>query len=62
MINVEVVLNNGQKTKINFDGTVDEFKDVIKFDNGTSFFQDEQAYYILAKHIALFKFEGITNE
>lgn len=58
MINVEVVLNNGQKNKINFDGTTEEFKDIIKFDNGTFFFKDEKDYYILARNISIFKFEG----
>ncbi len=58
MINIEVVLNNGQKNKINYEGNAVDFMEVVKYDNGNSFIKDEQGYYILVKNIMVFKFNG----
>lgn len=55
MIKIEVELINGSKYTIDYDQGEEEFKDLIKFDNGTNFLQDSQKGYILVKNVVRFK-------
>lgn len=56
MLKIEVLLVNGSTYTITCDKSEEEFKDLIKFDNGTTFFEDSENGYVLIKNIIRFKF------
>lgn len=56
MLKIEVLLINGSTYTITCDKSKEEFKDLVKFDNGTTFFEDSENGYVLVKNIIRFKF------
>lgn len=60
-MNLEVQLTNGQKHTIVFDGSKEEFFDILKF-NRESFLQDTQQNYLIVSSIMAFKITGGRNE
>lgn len=58
---LEVQLSNGQKHKLVFDGSKEEFFDIVKFSRDT-FLQDTQKMYFIVSSIMSFKIEGEDNE
>jgi len=60
-ITVEVQLQNGTKTTINFEGNQQEFKDVMAFSNDSTYLQTSEDYFILTRSISMFKFKQGAN-
>lgn len=57
MIKIEVITQNGAVHNVDFESTEQDFKELIKFDNGTNFVKDKEDYYILIKTISKFRFK-----
>lgn len=60
-MNLEVQLTNGQKHNIVFDGSKEEFFDLLKFSR-ESFVQDTEKNYLIVSSIMAFKITGGRNE
>lgn len=60
-MNMEVQLSNGQKHDVVFDGSKEEFFDILKFSRDT-FIQDTQKNYFIVSSIMSFKITGGSNE
>ena len=58
MTQVEVTLKDGSKHLVQYNGTFDEFKELVRYDNGSHFFETENNYYILTKFIMYFVKRG----
>jgi hypothetical protein len=58
---LEVHLTNGQKHTVVFDGSKEDWFDVIKF-NKDSFISDSQDNYFIVSSIMSFKIQGEANE
>lgn len=55
MIKITARNSSGEIFKINFDGTFDNFEDLIKYDEGNFFVTDNDGWRILVKEITAFK-------
>jgi hypothetical protein len=62
MTKVEVKISNGDKFKVIFDGSIVDFQELIRYDNGTFFVQTEDAWRILVKDITSFRFPNESAE
>lgn len=60
-ITVEVQLQNGTKTTINFEGNEQDFKDKMAFSNDSTYLQTADDFYILTRSISMFKFKQGAN-
>jgi hypothetical protein len=60
-MNLEVQLTNGQKHQVVFEGSKEDFFDLIRF-NRDSFIQDTKNSYFVISSIMSFKIEGASNE
>ena len=58
---LEVQLTNGQKHTVVFDGSKEDWFDIIKF-NKDSFISDSQDNYFIVSSIMSFKVKGEGNE
>lgn len=58
---LEVQLTNGQKHTVVFDGSKEDWFDIIKF-NKDSFISDSQENYFIVSSIMSFKIKGEGNE
>lgn len=58
---LEVQLTNGQKHELVFDGSKEEFFDLLKF-NRDYFLQDTKRNYFIVSSIMSFKITGGNNE
>lgn len=58
---LEVQLTNGQKHELVFDGSKEEFFDLLKF-NRDYFLQDTKRNYFIVSSIMSFKITGGSNE
>lgn len=56
MVQIGVMLTNGNKHKINYEQSKEDFLDMVKFSRD-SFVQDIEGYYILVSSISVFRFE-----
>lgn len=60
-MHLEVQLNNGQKHELVFEGSKEEFFDLLRF-NRESFLQDTKKSYFIISSIISFKITGGNNE
>lgn len=61
MTKVEVKNSNGEVYKVNFDGSVIDFQELVRYDNGTFFIETEDSWRILIKDITSFRFPDENN-